>query len=35
VSLFATISSGGADFARACEEMIYRGRKNLLIEKLE
>jgi hypothetical protein len=35
VSLFANISASLESFARACEEMIYRGQKNLLIEKLE
>jgi Protein of unknown function (DUF3830) len=34
VSLFANISSHLDGFGRACEEMIYRGRKNLLIERL-
>lgn len=35
VNLFASIATGLEGFARACEEMIYRGQKNLLIEKLE
>lgn len=35
VSLFANISSSLESFARACEDMIYRGQKDLLIEKLE
>jgi hypothetical protein len=35
VSLFANISSSLEGFARACEDMIYRGQKDLLIEKLE
>jgi hypothetical protein len=35
VNLFAHISSGIDDFARACEEMIYRGQKGLLIEQVE
>lgn len=35
VNLFANISSGRDPFARACEDMIYRGQKELLIEKVE
>ncbi|MDP9301425.1 MAG: DUF3830 family protein [Actinomycetota bacterium] len=34
VNLFANISSGLEDLARACDDMIYRGRKDLLIEKV-
>jgi len=34
VSLFANISSNLEGFARACEDMICRGQKDLLIEKL-
>jgi hypothetical protein len=33
VSLFANISSDLEAFARACEDMIYRGQRDLLIEK--
>jgi hypothetical protein len=35
VNLFANISSGLDGFARACEEMITRGQKDLLIERVE
>jgi hypothetical protein len=35
VNLFANISSGRDPFARACEDMIYRGQKELLIEKVD
>ncbi len=35
VNLFASISSGLQTFARACEDMIYRGQKDLLIERVE
>jgi hypothetical protein len=35
VNLFANISSGLDEFARACEDMIYRGQKDLLIEKVD
>jgi hypothetical protein len=35
VNLFANISSGLDDFAKACEDMIYRGQKDLLIEKVD
>lgn len=35
VNLFANISSSRESFAKACEEMIYRGQKSLLIEKME
>lgn len=35
VNLFANISSGLDGFAKACEDMIYRGQKDLLIEKVE
>jgi len=35
VNLFANIASNLDGFAKVCEEMIYRGQKNLLIEKLE
>ena len=35
VNLFAHISSGREDFARACEEMISSGQKDLLIERVE
>ena len=34
VNLFATISARLDDFARACEAMIYRGHKDLVIEKM-
>ena len=34
VNLFANISAGLEGFAEACEDMIYRGQKDLLIEKL-
>ena len=34
VNLFASISSGLEALARACEDMIYRGQKDLLIERL-
>jgi hypothetical protein len=35
VNLFANISSGLADFARSCEDMISQGQKDLLIETVE
>ena len=35
VNLFARISSGIEDFARACESMITSGQQNLVIEKVE
>jgi hypothetical protein len=35
VNLFASISSGMEDFARVCEEMIYRGATDLLLERVE
>ena len=35
VNLFANISSGLDGFARACEEMITRGQKDLLIERVK
>ncbi len=35
VNLFANIASGLEDFARSCEDMIYHGQKDLLIEKVE
>jgi len=35
VNLFANISSSLEGLARACEDMIYRGQKTLLIEKME
>jgi hypothetical protein len=35
VNLFANISSGLDVLARACEDMIYRGQKDLLIERVE
>lgn len=35
VNLFAHISSGMEEFARACEGLIYRGQKTVLIEKVE
>jgi hypothetical protein len=35
VNLFANISSDLAVFARACEQIIYRGPKELLIERVE
>lgn len=35
VNLFATISSGFDDFAKACEEMIRSGQRELLIERAE
>ena len=35
VNLFANISSGLDALARACEDMIYRGQKDLLIERVE
>jgi hypothetical protein len=34
VNLFATVSSGLEALARACEQMIYRGQQELLIEKV-
>ena len=33
VNLFATISSGLEDLAAACADMIYRGQKDVLIER--
>lgn len=35
VNLFANISSGLERFGKACEDMIYRGQKDLIIEKVE
>jgi len=35
VNLFANISSGLEALARACEDMIYSGQKELLIERVE
>jgi hypothetical protein len=35
VNLFARISSGIEEFARACESMITRGQQGLVIEKVE
>ena len=35
VNLFARISSGIEDFARACESMITSGQQSLVIEKVE
>lgn len=35
VNLFASISSGLEDFAQACEEMVRRGQREILIEKVE
>jgi hypothetical protein len=35
VNLFANIGSGLDAFARACEDMISRGQKDLLIERVE
>ena len=35
VNLFGNISSSLEGFAKACEDMIYRGQKELLIEKVE
>ena len=35
VNLFANISSGLEDFARACEAMITSGHKDVLIERVE
>jgi hypothetical protein len=35
VNLFASISSGLSEFAKACEDMIYRGQKDLMIDKAE
>ncbi len=34
VNLFATVSSGLDELAHACEQMIYRGQEDLLIEKV-
>lgn len=34
VNLFATVSLGLDDLARGCEEMVYRGQQELLIEKV-
>ena len=35
VNLFANISSGLEGLAAACEDMIYRGRKTVLIERAD
>jgi hypothetical protein len=35
VNLFANISSDLASFGAACEEMIYRGQQDLLIERVD
>ncbi len=35
VNLFANISSGLEPFARACEDMIHRGQKALLVERAD
>jgi hypothetical protein len=35
VNLFANISSGLEDFAKACEEMVRSGQREILIEKVE
>ena len=35
VNLFANISSAIDQFAKACEDMIYRGQKEILIERVE
>jgi len=35
VNLFANISTGLEDLARACEDMIYSGQKELLIERVD
>jgi hypothetical protein len=35
VNLFANISVGLADFANACEDMIQRGQKTLLFERVD
>jgi hypothetical protein len=35
VNLFANISSALEPFAKACEDMIYRGQKEILIERVE
>jgi hypothetical protein len=35
VNLFANITSGLPGFAAACEEMIYRGQRDVLIEKVD
>ena len=35
VNLFANISAGLDLFAQACEDMIYRGQKDLLIERVD
>ena len=35
VNLFANISCGLEEFAKACEDMIYRGQKDLMIEKAD
>lgn len=35
VNLFANISSALDQFAKACEDMIYRGQKEILIERVE
>jgi hypothetical protein len=35
VNLVTNISSGREQFAKACEDMIYSGQKELLIEKVQ
>jgi hypothetical protein len=35
VNLFANISTGLGEFARACEDMIRRGQRDLVIERVE
>ena len=35
VNLFASISTAIDQFAKACEDMIYRGQKEILIERVE
>ncbi len=35
VNLFATVTSGLEQLAQACEQMIYRGQQELLIERVE
>ena len=35
VNLFGSVSTGLPGFAKACEDMIYRGQKELLIERVE
>jgi hypothetical protein len=34
VNLFAHVTSGLADFARACEEMITKGQRELVVERV-